>query len=60
MMRALILLAGGSTNGGPVKTILEYDITRDSYSQIGSMTQARDSHAISVVRYEDFSKWCVF
>ena len=40
-------------------TILEYDVTEDSYTQIGTMTQARRSHAISVVQYADFAKWCV-
>ena len=39
-------------------TIMEYDITGDSYTQIGTMIQARDRHAISVVKYEDYSEWC--
>ena len=38
-------------------TILEYNITGDS-SQTGIMSKARIGHAISVVRYQDFSGWC--
>ena len=58
-----IILAGGSVGSWPedivdLDIILEYNITDDSYTQIGTMTQARNSHAISVVKYEDFSKWC--
>ena len=41
-----------------VSTILEYNITGDSYTQIGTMVEARFYHAISVVKYEDFSRWC--
>ena len=40
-------------------TILEYDISGDSYTQIGTMSQDRYQHAITVVQYADFSKWCV-
>merc|ERR1712110_738244 len=52
-----VLLFGGS-DGSYLDTILEYDITGDSYTQIGTMTQARGEHAISVVKYQDFSEWC--
>ena len=53
----LTILAGGF-NTGLDDTILEYDTTGDSYTQIGTMTQARAHHAISVVKYQDFSEWC--
>ena len=39
-------------------TILEYDISGDSYTQIGTMTQDRYKHAITVVQDADFSAWC--
>ena len=52
-------LAGGKENDGSfLDTILEYDITGDSYTQIGTMAKARYRHAISVVKYEDYSEWC--
>ena len=38
--------------------ILEYNITGDSYTQIGTMTQARYLFAISAVKYEDYAEWC--
>ncbi len=52
-------LVGGRDEGDlNLNTILEYDITSNSYTQIGTMTQKRSFHAISVVKYEDFSEWC--
>ena len=43
---------------GNLASILEYDVSGDSYTQIGNMTEARYQHAISVVQYGDFSEWC--
>ena len=40
-------------------TVLEYDITGESYRQIGAMTYARRDHSVSVVQYKDFSEWCI-
>ena len=51
------ILAGGY-GGTFLDSILEYDFTDDSYTEIGTMTQARDAHAVTVVRYGDFSDWC--
>ena len=52
-------LAGGIiADGSTLNTILEYDISSDSYTQIETMTQDKYAHAISVVKYEDFSDWC--
>ena len=42
-----------------VNTILEYDIMGESYTQIGTMIQARYFHAVSEVNYEDFAEWCL-
>ena len=52
------ILAGGDNGINDFDCILEYDSTDDSYTQIGTMTQARRSHAVAVVQYEDFSDWC--
>ena len=52
----LLLAAGGG--GPPLDTILEYDFTGDTFTQIGTMIETRMEHAISVVQYEDFSEWC--
>ena len=54
----IVILAGGFDGSNSHNTILEYDITGDSYTQIGTMIEARDQHAVTVVRYEDFSDWC--
>ena len=52
------ILAGGYDDGtNTLDSILEYDATADSFTQIGTMTSARDSHAMYVVKYRDFSDW---
>ena len=51
-------VTGGFDGMDELDTILEYNITADSFTQIGTMTQGRNWHAISVVRHEDFSKSC--
>ena len=53
-----LIILGGYGNGRIHNTILEYDITGDSFKEIGQMMADRQSHAISVVQYADFSKWC--
>ena len=53
-----LILSGGFTGSTAINTILEYDITGDSYTQIGTMTQARSDHAISVVKFENFAEHC--
>ena len=57
LQKAHSILTGGK-GGGYFNAILEYDVTADSFTQLGTMTQARSWHAISVVKYEDFSKSC--
>ena len=44
--------------GTDIANILENDFTADSFTQIGTMNQAKGDHAISVVQYEDFYQWC--
>ena len=48
----------GGYSGSYLDTILEYDITADSYTEIGNMTQTRARPALTVVQYENFSKVC--
>ena len=60
-IHSLTHVKGGGTAGSPlhsVDTILEYDITRDEYQEIGHMLEPRNSHAISVVQYSDLAPWC--
>ena len=44
--------------GTDIANILEYDITADSFTQIGTMIHVRSDHAISVAQYGDFYQWC--
>ena len=41
-------------------TILEYFPDTDSWIEVGKMKEAKRSHAVSVVRFEDYSEWCKF
>ena len=49
----------GSDELNSIDTILEYDITRDKYQEIGHMLEPRHAHALSVVQYSDFAPWCL-
>ena len=53
-----LLLAGGSYYVHYYDTILEYMAEEDAIVTVGQMLEARDHHAISVVKAEDFSHWC--
>lgn len=43
-----------------VNTILEYNIDTNTFDTVGFMTEARSDHAVSVVKYSDYSNHCVF
>lgn len=62
-IHSLLTHVKGGTKAGSISdtvdTILEYDITRDEYQEIGHMLEPRNSHAISVVQYSDFAPWCL-
>ena len=38
--------------------IYEFNIENETWTQIGSIIQTRSTHAVSVVSYDDYSKWC--
>ena len=52
------MVAGGSYFIHYYDNILEYNPKEDAIVMVGQMLEARDHHAISVVRAEDFSHWC--
>ena len=57
-----MISAGGMYDegyGGMFRTaIMEYDMDEDSFLDVGNMTLGRAAHAISVVKFDDFSQWC--
>ena len=58
-----IIIPGGyrlgySDNDHYYDDILEYDPEEDTMTIVGHMTQGRKSHAVSVVRAEDYLPWC--
>ena len=55
----IVIFTGGYDNLKQIlDTIIEYDVIADSFTQIGTMTQAKGDHATSVVQYGDFYQWC--
>ena len=52
------IIKGGAFGVEDNDTILEYNVSDDSFTKIATMAQARHAHAISVVQYKDFSKKC--
>ena len=38
--------------------ILEFDPETKKWTQIGTMMEARSSHAVSMVNYEDYAEYC--
>ena len=40
-------------------TVLKFDLTSRSWTEVGNMTQARYYHGASVVNVEDVEKFCV-
>ena len=48
----------GGHDGRWKNTILEYDISGDFFTEIGTMLEARSIFAVSVVKYVDFSDLC--
>ena len=56
-----LMIVGGSYFVHYYDTILEYiqyNVEEDAIVTVGQMLEARDHHAISVVKAEDFSQWC--
>ena len=49
--------SGGHVVGGN-KKILEFNFDTESWTEIGTMMVARGRHAVSVVPYDDYAKWC--
>ena len=58
-VRTQRLFAGGWAGiDNVVNSVLEYDFYGDSYTEVGTMMRRRSYHAVSSVKYADFSQWC--
>ena len=58
----MLLYTGGEVygrRGNYVATILKFDATSLSWSEVGEMAKARYYHAASVVRVEEVEQFCV-
>ena len=51
------MIAGGES-GNYYDDILEYHPKEDNITSVGHMIQARHYHAVSVVKADDYLKWC--
>ena len=49
----------GGINGTSNNNILEFNQIDEEWQKIGSMMEKRVNHGVSVVKYEDFSEWCI-
>ena len=52
------VFAGGRPYAKP-DDILEYDPEKDSIVPVGQKLKARAYHAVSVVKVQDYAKWCL-
>ena len=51
--------SGGMVNHITIRNdILEYDPETEEWTQIGTMREARYSHAVSVVDFRDYADFC--
>ena len=39
-------------------TILEFNYETESWTEVGTMKRSRTGHAVSVVPFDDYAKWC--
>ena len=49
----------GDGDSTTLATVLKFDLTSRSWTEVGNMTRARYAHAASVVNVEDVEKFCV-
>ena len=54
-----MLLHAGGWGGNFLATILKFDASSLSWSQMGEMAKARAYHGASVVRVEEVEQFCV-
>ena len=53
-----ITLGGYDHFASPRKDILEFNQETESWTVIGAMKEQKSGHAVSVVSYDDYEKWC--
>ena len=52
-------ISSGGEDGDNREEILEFNYGTESWTKIGEMTEPRIIHAVSVVSFEDYERWCV-
>ena len=50
--------SGGNSPRGYRKDILEFNHESESWTGIGAMKEPKGLHAVSVVSFDDYEKWC--
>ena len=48
----------GGYDGSPRNNILEYNPETETWQEVGTMKEARDGHAVTIVSLEDYAAWC--
>ena len=49
---------GGSDGSSRRKEILEYNPGTETWQEIGTMKEARSTHAVTIVSLGDYAAWC--
>ena len=52
-----VFLGGHETKRGN-KKILEFNFDTESWTEVGTTKWTRTNHAVSVVSFDDYEKWC--
>ena len=50
--------SGGKGDGQERKEIFEFNYDTETWTVIGAMKETRRGHAVSVVPFKDYEKWC--
>ena len=60
--KTLLLISGGHGKGvnSVSNAVFEFDQTSRNWTVIGATNIKRANHAVSVIKYSDFSKWCIY
>ena len=59
-MNTIFFQGGFDIASDSVDAILEFSPETESWTSVAMMREPRERHAISVVNYEDFAKYCDF
>ena len=54
----MLISSGGYDGSKYLNKILEFNYETETWTEIGTIEEARGQHAVSVVSYDDYANWC--